>query len=427
MLFKKSFHIFDFFVLFAFILGSILLIVSCSVRERDNIFDPKSNLDTLNFKLLLKRADSVIQFNWNPPTNIDYKGFSIYRKVAGQATFTKIANLPSNSRSFTDSSIFMDDLHSYYLTIVGFSRESPPTPVLATIPGPGKIWILDQWNEYFYKYSYDLRYKFLTHYAIWIPHDLALNKKEHQLLVTYPFFHYVEILDSENGQFLDEIEDIRYPYACIYHPIQNSYWITDSTGILYQYSANNFKNRKIIDQHLKRPVMLAIGGAGKVYLLDKGLNQILMYNQNGIKIKSFTGYQQLTFVSARPPGTNVFFIEQSDDTESRIYKYSQISDRTTLFYTGPNISLVRESPFDQTVWIVQHSGGKAEILQLSANGLRLKSWNGYQKIEDLAVNPVNGNIIIADRGLHQIIHKQANGKLIGKIENAPYPFRILIE
>ena len=298
--------------------------------------------------------------------------------------------------------------------------------MLRTIPGPGKIWILDRWDEYFYKYSYDLRHKYLTHYAIWIPQDLALNKKAGQLMVTYPLFHYVELIDSQSGVLINAIQDLRYPFACVYHARQNTFWLTDSTGYLYRFKANNLQDKELIDDALNKPVTLVTDAFGNVYLLDTGLNQIIVYEASGARINKISDYGKLTFLTVDATGHYVHFISKQADS-SRIYLYSPLTHKTRLLYSALNIDVVRQSPLDQTLWLVQNNASDARILQLSDQGVRLKSLSGYKKIEDLAVNPYNGNIVIADRKLHQVCHLTFSGQLIGTIDDAPFPFRILIE
>lgn len=399
---------------------------SCSVREHDNVFDPKSGIDSLNFELILTKADSLISFFWYPPGNVDYQGFHIYRRVLGQDKFSSRAVLNSKQTTFTDTVVSFDFKYFYYLTLIGQSGESPPTKILATIPGPGTIWVLDRWDEYIYKYSYDLQHHYLKHYAIWIPQDLAFNKKEHQALITYPLFHYAELIDAKSGQLINDINDLKYPYACAFHPLQKSFWISDSGGYLYRFQAGNLQNKRLIDDGLNKPVTVAIDADGLVYVLDAGLNQILLYNAGGSKVDAITDPWKITFVTVNHKTNQVYFISKKADS-AKLYQYLTLSKEKKLILKEQNIDLIRQSSYDQTLWLVQNFENSARIVQLSVDGLRLKNLNGYKKIEDLAVNPYNGNLVVADRGAHQVVHLSLTGEIIGKLSNAPFPFRIIIQ
>ncbi|EHO41508.1 NHL repeat containing protein [Caldithrix abyssi DSM 13497] len=403
-----------------------LFFVACSVRERDNVFDPQNKLDSLDIPLTLTTADSLISFYWNPPSGIEFTGFHIYRKVSGQNHFTSRAVLPPTQSSFTDTSLSFDVLHSYYLTLIGRSLESPPTRVLNTVPGPGKIWLLDRWDEYFYKYSYGLRHRLLTHYAIWIPEGLALNRSDRQVLVTYPLFHYAELLDSESGALLAAIENIRYPYACAYHPAQKAFWITDSTGSLYRFSASGSQEAELIDDGLKKPLTIVIDASGNVYVLDFRLNRIVIYDQNGNQTNVIDDYERLIFLAGNQGGTHLYFINQSQ-TGNEVYRYSVLSGDAEKVYSGQGAAIVRENPQDQALWLAENMDNVARILQLSPSGVRLTTLDGFKHIEDIAINPYNGNVVVADSRLHQLIHLKPDGRVIGKISDAPFPYRIVIE
>jgi hypothetical protein len=66
-------------------------------------------------------------------------------------------------------------------------------------------------------------------------------------------------------------------------------------------------------------------------------------------------------------------------------------------------------------------------LQLSARGARLNSWQGFKYITDFAINPVNGNLVIADKVLHQLVHLYPDGRILGRFNKAPYPYKVYIE
>ncbi len=400
--------------------------ISCSVRERDNIFDPKNPIDSLDLSLTLTSADSLISFYWHAPGGVSFKGFHLYRKLAGEPDFSSRAILAATQTTFTDTAQGFDIPHAYFLTLIGASTESPPSKQLHVVPGPGQIWLLDRWDEYFYKFSYDLRHKLLTHYAIWIPQDLAVNKAQQQILVTYPLFHYAELLDSQTGALLQDIETIAYPYACVFHAQQNAYWISDSTGYLFRAWANNVQNPELIDDALRKPIGLLVDAQGDIHVLDLRLNQIITYDLNGNRLNTISDFDQPIFLGLNTSGTHLYVINRGP-TQNEIFRISTLNQQAVKIFADSNLTLIKQSPIDGSLWIVQNNKTSAKILQLSDNGVRLNTLGGFGNIADLAVNPYNGNIVIADRKLHQVIHMRANGNVIGKVENAPYPYRIFIE
>ncbi|NOX89968.1 MAG: hypothetical protein GXO77_13165, partial [Calditrichaeota bacterium] len=302
---------------------------------------------------------------------------------------------------------------------------------LKTIPGPGKIWLLDRWSEDIYQFSYDLQHKFKTHYAIWIPQEMAFDKKRGLALITYPLYHYAELLSLQTGALIEEVTDIRYPYACAYEPVQKSFWITDSTGALYKYFPLNNEAPVLLDNRLQKPAQIVFDFSGRAYVLDKRQNTIFVYTLTGNKEKSVRSFDDqpfnnLIFLDRNRNGTQLYFIDKNGD-ECNLYRYSTLTDSIEQIYKSPFLSIIRESPVDRTLWVAENEKQTAKIMQLSYAGIRLKTLTGFKYIQDFIINYYNGNLIIADRGAHKLLHIRPDGSLIGVYSDAPYPYKVYIE
>ncbi len=409
---------------------SLILIASrCSVRKHSNIFDPESGIDTLDMKLQLRSADSIITLTWTPHYQAEIKGFHLYRKVGGQAQFSSLAVLPAEQTEYRDSLVQFDTPYAYYLTLIGASGESPPTPVLKTVPGPGQIWVLDRWNEYIIKFSYDMRHQLLTHYAIWIPQALAFNATKNTAIITYPLYHYAEVLDPMTGALQEEITDIRYPYACGFNPAEHNFWITDSTGALYKFSPG--RSLQLLDGQLRRPSEIAFDEQGRAAVLDTRQHALILYNADGTrrgKITGFNGHRfaSLKFLTANPSGSYFYFIEENDSSDV-LFQLSTLTDSLKVIYQEMGLAVARESRVDHSIWIAVNGESNAKILQLSPSNLRLNTLYGFKFISDFVINSVNGNLVVADPEAHQVIHLRPDGSKIGVFEKAPYPFKVYIE
>ncbi len=403
----------------------------CSVRDRSNIFDPKSGIDTLNMRLYLRSADSVITLQWYNTYDVSIKGYHLYRRAEGETNFSGLAILPPEQTLFGDSSVQYDHSYAYYLTLIGESGESPPTPVLQTTPGPGKIWLLDRWNEYILKFSYDLRFALQTHYAIWIPQALAMDRRHHTGVLTYPAYHYAELFDLRTGELYDELTAVRYPYACAYEPLSRMYWLTDSSGALYRFSADNIRAPQLLDNRLGKPVALAFDENGNAFVLDARTKQIVVYDAQGQRSTTIAQYQGQRFnrlidLKAAPDKRFVYFIDEQPQGNA-LYRFSVLTDSLNWVCTLQGMEIVRPSPLDQTLFVAINLDEQAKILQLSARGARLNSWQGFKYITDFAINPVNGNLVIADKVLHQLVHLYPDGRILGRFNKAPYPYKVYIE
>ncbi len=408
-----------------------LMIVSyhCSVRKHDNIFDPKSGIDTLNMKLELRRADSIIVLSWSPHFQVHIEGFHLYRKAGNETRFSSLAILSANQTEYHDSLVHYDTPYAYYLTLIGKSNESPPTRILKTVPGPGQIWILDRWNEYILKFSYDMRHTLLSHYAIWVPQALAFNSAKNRSIITYPLYHYVEVIDPFYGVLQGEITAIRYPYACAYNPQNQAFWISDSSGALYRYDGHN--TLQLLDNQLIRPLEIAFDAQGKAVVLDSRAHALIFYNADGTRrgtISTVNGrrFASLKFLSANPL-QNYFFVIEETDTTDILYRISTLTDSIRCIFRQQGLAVARENPTDHTLWVAINDQEQAKILQLSAAGLRLNTLKGFEFISDFVINPVNGNLVVADPRAHRVLNLRPDGSLVGSFDKAPYPFKVYIE
>lgn len=416
-------------VLWILLLTLLMLITHCSVRKHTNVFDPKSGIDTLDMKLELRSADSIVTLSWIPHYDTEIKGFHLYRRAGNQTQFSSLAILPAGQTEYRDSLVQFDTPYAYYLTLIGASGESPPTPVLKTVPGPGQIWVLDRWNEYILKFSYDMRHRLLSHYAIWIPQALAFNKQKTLAVITYPLYHYAEVIDPTSGLLKQEITDIRYPYACAFNPKSRAFYISDSIGALYQFTPNG--SVQLLDGELGKPEEIVFDAQGNAAVLDSYKKALILYQADGTRRAEITGFnghrfRSLRFLSVNQAGSYFYFIERND-TSDVLFRLSTLTDSISPVFEGQGLRAVRESPMDHSLWLAVNSDNGANILQLSPSGLRLNTLNGFKFITDIAVNPINGNLIIADRDAHQVIHVRSDGSRIGVFKEAPYPFKVYIE
>ncbi len=404
---------------------------ACSVRDRSNIFDPKSGIDTLNMRLYLRSADSVVTLQWYNTYDVHIQGYHLYRRAQGETNFSTLATLPPDRDIFADSTVQYDRSYAYYLTLIGASGESPPTPILQTTPGPGKIWLLDRWNEYILKFSYDLRFALQTHYAIWIPQALAMDRAHHMGVLTYPAYHYAELFDLDTGELYGEVTAIRYPYACAYEPLSQTFWLTDSSGALYRFSRDRTDAPQVLDNRLGKPLALVFDEHGSAFVLDAASDQIIVYNTQGQRTLSIANYKGQRFnrlidLKATPDKRFIYFIDEQTQGNA-LYRFSTLTDSLSLVCTLQGMEIVRPSPLDQTLFVAINLDEQAKILQLSAQGTRLNSWQGFKYITDFAINPVNGNLVIADKVLHQLVHLYPDGRILGQFNKAPYPYKVYIE
>ena len=51
----------------------------CADRNKSNIFDPDSGIDSLDIGLNVISADTCISIRWSAPTKVQFEGYNLFR------------------------------------------------------------------------------------------------------------------------------------------------------------------------------------------------------------------------------------------------------------------------------------------------------------------------------------------------------------
>ena len=110
-------------------LFSLFILFQCTDRDRNNIFDPSSGIDSLDIRLYITSADSIVTIKWYSPAKIQYIGYNLYRKAENEDDYNLIASFTPDQSEYIDEDVSNDISYKYYLRIVGEDNESPPTKI----------------------------------------------------------------------------------------------------------------------------------------------------------------------------------------------------------------------------------------------------------------------------------------------------------
>lgn len=413
-------------------LGLVLLfsfLISCSERDRTNIFDPKARIDTLDISIFITSADSIITVKWFPPTSIHFNGFHIYRKTKTQSNFSKIASLPANQYEYKDYDIAFDVTYSYYLTIQGESTESPPTAVLKVTPGPLSFWILDRFGFNIFKTTYDLQHKRLTKYALWIPENLTFDPRHNLVLVTYPQYRFAEIFDGQSGITKVNLDEFTHPYDCIFEPEQGKFWLTDSSGYLFRVNPID-GSHDIIDQSLHNPTQIIFHNQN-IYVIERGRQQIVVYNPGGLKIRTIKNIAEFSLVNpllihSTALHDDLYIIDKTS-TSNVLYRYLPIQNSAQKIFENEYLKGVQFNPTDNSIWLSIDNELNSKLMQLSEAGDRLIELKGFSSIMDFKINPGQGTIIVSDYRGRIVSHIRQDAETIGIFKEAIYPSKVYSE
>ncbi len=412
-----------------YLLLLIILLIGCSERERNNIFDPRGGSDTLDIRLRPTRADSVIRFFWSSPSDVRFQHYNLYRKAGNASVFQKHAAIPPSQTTFEEGLNELERTYQYFLTLQGEDGESPPTPVLRLVPSLSQIWIIDQANYQVVKLSFGLQHAFLQYNTLWQPQDVSFSK-QHQLgLAAEPAYRYLELFRTDSNGFFAENAKIRRPYDSLYDPHNHFFWVSDSIGAVYKIRpADGIEN--LINSTFKRPVQLELRPPQGVWVLDRVDNSIVALNHAGAIDQTIEAKQQPwkapVFFQYQPSNGLLYIVNEGSDGD-QLLSHNPETGMNNELWDANNIRLVRFSSFDQTLWLAINTDSGAKLLQLSARGQRLSELENFSHITDFRINANNGNIIVCDVGQNKVLHFRPDLTLLGENSELGYPFKVYIE
>ncbi|MBN2426335.1 MAG: hypothetical protein JXR46_03350 [Calditrichaceae bacterium] len=378
------------------------------------------------------RSDSVIMISWIKPQDVDIKHINIYRRIGGEQNFTKIKTLPGNISLFSDSAVTYHIKHRYYVTFGGGQGESPPTRTISTIPGPLSIWILDYYDLYVLKYTYDLSFTPFQYYALWYQQSMALSFKSGIGLITYPIYHYFEIFSLKSGNFLTGNDRLEYPYDCLYSAARNTFLVSDSSSGIYEVSISTGQER-LLTATAGKPTQLQYTNTAFVYALYPESRSIKKFTSAGLFTDEIKGYRDNHF--AKP----VYF--HVDERNNTIYIIDRWQNADALLRINPELQqcdtlIIHESikkvlinTNTNDIWISVNTPGDEDacLLQLSYDGLRLNEINGFSYIADFVINPYNNALIVCDYYGYKVVQIRPDGSVISETKGKIVPYKVYVQ
>jgi hypothetical protein len=420
--------------LILFYLSFIVLLFSCKEREHSNPFDTDNDDAYLEIGLSLSSKDSLIIISWNIPSRPHFDSLAIFRKMETESHFNLLTTVSNTKDNFTDPVRLLDITYSYYIKIVGKDVESKATRTKSIIPGPGNIWLIDNFLWEINRLNYDLSASSLRKPGIWQPENLAFAHPIKRGLITYPLFNYIEIFDLENGNYLYGNSSISRPFDAVYDESINHFWLIDSIGSMYLIDST--AHAQFAGEFFKKPVQIGMVN-NKLFILDAGRNCIYISNKSPSLVDSVcinqNGKHFTNLSLFRIDGLNqqLYILDKAPDNNT-LYKYNLQTKLVKPVFSKDLIRTFDVNQQDESIWIIFDNKLNSILLQLSSTGDSLFNKPVYDIARDIKVNPVNGNVVVA-KILEQVnvlddkVFHYRSGTLIGAYRTYGDPYKVYIE
>jgi len=411
-----------------------ILIISCQERARNNPFDPENDDQYIQIGFSLNSKDTLISLAWNIPHQPNYSSIEIYRKIETDDDFSLLAAVSNSVSNYKDIVNELDIRYSYYLVLIGNGAQSNPTQTKSIVPGPGSIWMLDDYLWEILKLSYDLSSTSLRKVGVWKPENLVFANEIERGLITYPLFNYFEIFDLTTGDILYGNQSIIKPFDAVYDASLDRFWLIDSLGSLYIVDSS--ANEQFAGKFFEKPVQIDILD-DLLIVLDKELNRIHIFDTSP-RLINFIGqnndeesFSNLKLFRVDQINKNIYILDKQKNNNS-LYKYNLEKDHISKIYQDSLIRTFDINKQNESIWIVIANKLNSDLLQLSSTGERLVSIPGFNIPRDVKINPNNGNVIVADITdqlnllEHKVFHYRSS-TLIGSFRTYGDPFKVYIE
>ncbi len=408
----------------------ILCIGSCSDRKKDNPFDP-AGIQPLDIKAV-GFADYV-SLSWNSPNIDGYSGYNLYRSDTGENdSYDIMSTIPATQLSYHDTVIIPGKRCYYYITIIGQGVESNPSKIVSATPGSGFNWIVDGSGFEILKLSYDLQTSLLRFYTNARPQDMAVSKTQKKGLILFPYYGEIHEINLDNGDIINTIKSIPYPYAILFDEPGEQFWIADSSGALFTIPDSDPTPHLISGDVFGKPVSISMAqNAGFLYLCDKEKKTVFQIERSG-EIRSV-----ITEVNGNQLNNPVKYIH--DEIYQRIWLLENVGGNSYIYtkhiddnlYTEIELpTYVKEieiSRNNESIFLAEYNGINSSVVQLYPDGSRQIAVTGFYNPLDIEVNKYDSSLLVSDTGNGVIWHYSTEFLLIGKITNLYLPHKVILE
>ena len=390
--------------------AAVLFLFACADRQRLNPLDPE-NPNTLGQPtgLNVVSVHDTVTLRWNQLALRDLNGFRIYRRRAGESSFSPIALASSPASSFQEHNVTFGLLHSYRISAIATDFESARSDSVSITPGPTFSWVGDAGTGDLVLLSHDGQHEILRTAVFGQPQRLQIDAKRRRVWVIDRFggeFGRVTL----NGQRTLSSKRLFGVWDLAVDKTDGSVWVADSlTDGLMKFDSAGVLIKSL--ENYKKLVALAVHPqTSELWALDRATLRVLIFSPR-VELR-----RTLTFVLQRPADIDI------DGRTGKVW----IADGPRVLRLDANggDEQLQTASFRQAYrldadeissgcWLIDYSTAirGSDIIKLAATGETLFTSKGFDLPERLAANPYDGSCLIADFGNGRIVRISAGGRV----------------
>ncbi|MFQ5631013.1 MAG: hypothetical protein ACE5I1_19755, partial [bacterium] len=262
-----------------------MALYQCSERERSNPLDP------LNPQTQGKPAtptvvsfQDTVRLSWPPLSLSSITNYHVYRRLAHENDYRRIASLPQDSLAYFDFQAAYDTVRFYRISASTASFESPLSDSVRIRPGPSYIWAIDFDNGELTKLTHDGDHELFRTGTFFRPLGLDANTSDHSAWIVDPILQEVTRFTGngrQDGQFFVG----RGSSDIAVDATDGSFWVLQSdSGAVVHYSSTGEIISRITG--FENPISLALHRVNrKVWVLDRGRGEVYELDDSTLQMR----------------------------------------------------------------------------------------------------------------------------------------------
>lgn len=421
-----KFRLLSYQAIFLLYLPAILILnLDCTERSPDNPFDPGSNIHS-PVNLSLEPQDKTVRLHWEIEDINDFVGFRIYKAINDTSKFFLLKELPTESRSYLDTTLQYYHRYFYRVSVKGYDLESPLSNREEYYPGPNQVMILSKVIYTLYKFSYDLKYQLAIYKTKYLPYNWDIDLLGNYIWFTIPQNHSISRIDL-NSKIDETFSDPSFdqPIDIKWDKVNNRSLILDKV----KKQIYIFENQTITDSlhldsntyfklHITSHSHIASICDSNAIIFINGINlpRIITF-ESGYIAKDITSCDDFIY----------FLVSNTPKNTSLIIKLSFEEFTPQILELAGIYNLLRVHQNNQYFWaneVLDQNNNRC--VKLSHTGQRLLELTSQNKIEDIQINMIDHSLLVVERYKDRISLFDSTGTKISENIQIYDPIRVLI-
>lgn len=407
-----DFHIFTKFAL-------VILLVSCTDRERSNPLDPK-NLVTLGRPTGLNviSIQDTVFLNWDILKLNDLAGYQIYRRTGVDTGFVSHAFVSAPSNTFREFGLAFDVEYEYQISAGGDTFESLRSEVVKIIPGPTFTWVTEKRSQQVIKLTHDSRHLILRTERFSTIIDIEPNPITGELWVLDIFAGIESNLKkiTPNGKIDDHFIPFDRPTDVSLDYNSNTIWVADPPQSTVT-KLDSIGNILFTVHTFATPILVTTDQRnGNCWVADSQTNTASRILSDGSEVmKSGVQFDSIVSMEVNSVNGSVWLVGAT-----KVVKIDENGDfllEINSPLTSPEKLAINENSGD--VWIINES--PANLYKFSSSGEMLLDVAGPFTPADISVNKFDNNLLVSDVFGHTVYRLSSDGEILSFFKDLTFP------